>query len=88
MRTHNLSRHWMYPRWINLKQRCVNPKSAGWRNCGALGITICREWAASFERFLSDVGEPPEKDRLWSLERIDDGRGYEPGNVRWCLRRP
>ena len=43
-----------------------------------------RYWA-----FVADVGERPEgtsdADRAeYSLDRINNDRGYEPGNVRWA----
>ena len=33
---------------------------------------------------LADMGEPP--DRSYTLERDDNNKGYEPGNVRWATR--
>ena len=45
---------------------------------------MCEAWAASFEQFKADVGEPfPGA----SLDRIDNDRGYEPDNVRWATRK-
>lgn len=34
-----------------------------------------------FENFLLDMGECPPG---MSLDRIDNSRGYEPGNARWA----
>lgn len=37
-----------------------------------------------FETFLLDVGVCPNKD--FDLDRIDNNKGYEPGNLRWVSR--
>jgi hypothetical protein len=42
-------------------------------------------WAADFSLFLEAVGDPPEPGV--TLDRIDNNRGYEPGNVRWIGRK-
>lgn len=47
-------------------------------------ITVCRDWRSSFEAFFRDVGPRPSPDV--SLTRINDDRGYLPGNVRWATK--
>ena len=42
------------------------------------------EWANSFAAFLRDVGERPSLGH--SIDRIDNTKGYVPGNVRWATR--
>ena len=39
-------------------------------------------WVNSFEEFFAHIGNSPS--RKHSVDRIDNSRGYEPGNVRWA----
>lgn len=71
-----------YSSWQSMKSRCLNPKSTGYRQYGARGITVCDRWIMSFESFLVDMGERPKGT---SLDRYPDRNGnYEPGNCRWA----
>lgn len=78
---HGLSKHPLYNVWSNIKQRCTNPKSQGYKLYGGRGITMQPEWASSFSVFLHDVGECPPG---CSIDRIDNRKGYVRGNVRWA----
>ncbi len=66
-------------------RRCHNPRTINFANYGGRGITVCDAWRDSeqgFARFLAELG--PKPTRHHSLDRIDNDRGYEPGNVRWA----
>lgn len=65
-----------------MRQRCLNKNNPAYPNYGGRGIKICERWLESFENFRADVGEPPSQNH--SLDRIDNEKGYEPGNVRWA----
>ena len=75
-----------YHTWAHIKQRCLNPKDKSYADYGARGITVCDTWKNSFEAFLLDVGPAPERSADISIDRIDNDKGYEPGNVRWATR--
>lgn len=52
----------------------------------ARGIRVAAEWHGreGFARFFAHIG--PRPSAAHSLDRIDNDRGYEPGNVRWATR--
>lgn len=80
-RSHGKSRTPEHMIWLQVKQRCLNPKNKRYKYYGARGIDIDPEWVKSFETFLGDVGERPEKGM--TLDRIDNNKGYWRWNVRW-----
>jgi hypothetical protein len=73
--------------WIAAKSRCCDRSNVAYPEYGGRGITMCAEWANSFTAFLTYVTaaigpRPPGT----TLDRIDNDRGYEPGNIRWATR--
>lgn len=79
-----------YRAWAAMKNRCLNARQARFKDYGERGISICDRWLrgengrSAFECFLEDVGPKPSEDH--SLDRRNNDRGYEPGNVRWATR--
>ena len=70
-----------YKAWVSMKQRTTNPKNRDSKSYSGRGISVCDRWLNSFEFFLEDMGERPVGR---SLDRIDNSKGYEPGNCRWA----
>lgn len=74
-----------YSTWRAMKARCLNARHPGYAEYGGRGITICERWVKSFENFLADMGERPDR---MTLDRFPDVDGnYEPGNCRWATSR-
>lgn len=72
-----------YYTWAAIIERCTKPKHHRYHDYGGRGITVCDRWL-KFENFLTDIsntiGLRPEG---CTIDRIDNNRGYEPGNIKW-----
>lgn len=74
----------VYQAWLKMKSRCLDPNHPKWNDYGGRGISIFQEWQNSFELFYLELGDPPTPKH--SLDRIDNDRGYYPGNIKWSTR--
>lgn len=68
-----------YRSWRAMKLRCNNPNHIAYKSYGGRGIKICERWN-DFTNFLADMGARPEGAEL---NRVDNDKNYEPGNVIW-----
>jgi hypothetical protein len=70
-------------RWAHMVQRCQDEADPRYDRYGGRGISVCRAWLGprGLRAFFEHVGHPPTPKH--SIGRIDNDRGYEPGNVRW-----
>jgi hypothetical protein len=82
-RTHGRSGTVEFKIWWDMIRRCEDPNNKAYHNYGGRGITVSDELHA-FEVFFAEVGERPSPKH--SLDRIDNTRGYEVGNIRWATR--
>ena len=71
-----------YKNWQGMVSRCTNRKDDKYPRYGGAGILVCADWQVDFFKFLSYIG--PKPTHKHSIDRIENTKGYEPGNVRWA----
>ena len=49
---HGLSYHRVYMVWRNMRRRCLDKKDHAYKNYGARGITVCKEWLETPTNFI------------------------------------
>ena len=79
-RTHCRSNTKEHNCWVNIIQRCNNPKSPNFKNYGGRGIKVCKRWK-KFENFFEDMGQSKEN---LSIDRIKVNGNYTKSNCRWA----
>lgn len=77
------------PKWLDrrltaAKQRCENPKDAGYPKYGARGIRFEFESVTAAGLYLMSLYK--DLDRGLEIDRIDTNKGYAPGNLRMVPR--
>ena len=75
--THSMTSSKIYSKWKGMWARVRSAHRL--ENRCYIGVTVCPRWA-DFENFLADMGEMPDG---YSLDRIDNTKGYSKENCRW-----
>ena len=78
---------WLYKRMTAAKQRCTNPQDENYERYGARGIKF--EFNSVMEACYYVMGIYPniEESRELELDRIDNNKNYERGNLRLVTRK-
>lgn len=84
---HGLSSTHAYHIAVGIQERCLNPRSISWPHYGGRGIQLYPEWHGKdglirLTLWIID-NLPPWRPGL-QIERIDNSKGYEPGNLTWA----
>jgi hypothetical protein len=66
-------------------ERCHDPNNKSFKYYGARGISVCELWRNSFEEWWEHMGNGYAKGL--TIERIENDKGYEPGNCRWATQK-
>jgi hypothetical protein len=74
--------HPLYSRWLSMTQRCRNPNHNSYKNWGGRGITISEEFK-DFTKYAAYIESLPNYSDTGTVDRIDNMKGYESGNLRW-----
>lgn len=70
--------------WRNAINRCYNKRTPNYYIYGGRGITMCAAWRKSFLQFYADIGPCPGN---YTLERVNNNRGYAPDNCIWTTKK-
>lgn len=79
---HGMKNTKIYQTWKSMKGRCFSRTQCKeyYRD---KGIMVCKQWS-SFLQFYRDMGDKPAPE--YSIDRIDNGKGYCPHNCRWATK--
>lgn len=94
-RKHGLShKERLYSVWLDMKERCRNPKNNHYKSYGGRGIKVCPEWQDDYLKFrewsYSNGYQEEIRDsgrNNLTIDRINVDGDYEPNNCRWITNK-
>lgn len=77
---------YLYRLYGHIMSKCYNKNDKSYDDYGGRGIYFFNDWKSNSIKFVEDIiseikHRPTNK---YSLDRIDNNKGYEPGNLRWA----
>lgn len=71
--------------WQQMNQRCLNPNHEAYKNYGGRGISVCKDWQDSYEKWYDYVSKLPHfSEEGYTQDRVNNDGNYEPDNIRWA----
>lgn len=76
--------HPLYGKRSQIISRCYDKNNKSYKNYGARGITVCKEWRDDFMAFHDYIIVLPGYGEAGlTLDRRNNDGNYEPGNLRF-----
>jgi len=74
----------LYSRWAQIMKRCYDKSCPVYSSYGGRGILMSEEFKdhLTFIRYISELPGCHDEEK-YQLDRIDNSKGYERGNLRW-----
>jgi hypothetical protein len=72
-----------YKTWQRTISKCHNVRHHRYKNYGGRGFVVDDFYRYSFLNFLNEIGECPLPVDEYTIERVDNDKGYVTGNMIW-----